>query len=88
MKFFTPVADWRQCRRWYCMHTQSIGFVFTAVASAAALTGAAAPWFSVLDFGIAMAIAAGIFAAGLIGRLVAQKPRAQHPPHAGDANGQ
>ena len=75
MKFFTPVADWKQCRRWYCMHTQSIGLVFSAVASALALTGAVAPWFSVLDFGIAMGIAAVIFAAGLVGRLLDQPPR-------------
>ena len=67
------------------MHTQSIGFVFTAVASAGALAGAAAPWFNVFDFGIAMGIAAAIFAAGLIGRLVNQKPRASQ---AGDADGQ
>lgn len=80
MKIFTPVADWRECRRWYCMHTQSIGFVFTAIASAAALTGAAAPWFSVLDFGIAMLITSAIFAAGLIGRLMYQKPRASDAP--------
>lgn len=76
MKLFTPVPDWKQCRRWYCMHTQFIGFVLTAMASAAALTGAAAPWFNVLDFGIAFGIAAAIFAAGLIGRLMYQKPRA------------
>lgn len=62
------------------MHTQSIGFVFTAVASAAALAGAAAPWFGVLDFGIALAIASVIFAAGLIGRLVDQSPPSTKPP--------
>lgn len=76
MKLPRPVADWRECRRWYCVHTQAIGCVFTAVAASLALTGAAAPWFSVFDFGIAFGIAAAIFLAGLIGRLLYQKPRA------------
>lgn len=74
MKWFTPVPDWRECRHWYSMHTQAIGLVFSAVASAAALAGAAAPWFTVFDFGIAMAITAIIFAAGLIARLIKQRP--------------
>lgn len=86
MHIFTPVADWRECRRWYCMHTQTVGFVFTSIASAAALAGAAAPWFTVFDFGIAFAIAAVIFAAGLIGRLVDQKPRDLRAAPPGDAH--
>lgn len=65
MKFFTPVVDCADAVDG--MHTQSIGFIFMSAASAAALTGAAASWFSVLDFDTAMGFAAAIFAAGLIG---------------------
>lgn len=66
------VSDWRRCHRWYCMHTQAVGCVFSAVAGSLALAGAGAPWFGVFGLGIALAITAVIFATGLVGRLLDQ----------------
>ena len=67
------IDDWRKAWRFHSMRASAIGFVLTSFAASLALAGGAAAWITVLDLSIVLGLAAIIFLASMIGRLIAQK---------------
>lgn len=67
------VENWKECWRWYSMHTSFIGFIFTTAASSIVMSGAAVTWFGMFDVGVVLMIASAIFVANMIGRLIIQR---------------
>lgn len=66
------IADWRKSWRYHSMRASAIGLVLTSLAASLALAGSAAAWVTVLDMGYVLLIAAIIFLASMVGRIVSQ----------------
>ena len=66
------IDDWRKAWRFHSMRASAIGFVLTSFAASLALAGGAAAWVTVLDMGYVLLLAAVIFLASMIGRLISQ----------------
>ena len=66
------IADWRKAWRFHSMRASAIGFALTSFAASLALAGGAAAWVTVLDMGYVLLLAAVIFLASMIGRLISQ----------------
>lgn len=73
----TAKSSWR----WCVSHT---GVVLTAIAASLALAGGAAAWLNVFGDGVVLWIAAAIFGASLVGRLVSAR-RAAKPDDTDEA---
>lgn len=69
------VNDWRRAWKWHSMRWNAAGFVLTSIAASLALAGSAAAWSMRFDDHIVLAIAALIFLASMIGRLISQEPK-------------
>lgn len=67
------IDDWRKAWRFHSMRASAIGFILTSFAASLALAGGAAAWVTVLDMGIVLWLAAIIFLASMIGRIIAQQ---------------
>lgn len=67
------IDDWRRAWRFHSMRASAIGFILTSFAASLALAGGAAAWVTVLDLSIVLWLAAIIFIASMIGRIIAQQ---------------
>lgn len=67
------IDDWRKAWRFHSMRASAIGFALTSFAASLALAGGAAAWITVLDLSIVLWLAAIIFLASMIGRIIAQQ---------------
>lgn len=67
------IDDWRKAWRFHSMRASAIGFILTSFAASLALAGGAAAWVTVLDMSIVLWLAAIIFLASMIGRIIAQQ---------------
>lgn len=77
MKLPSLVPNWRQAHLWHSMRGMSLGAILTTVAGSVALAGSATQWLTVTSLGIVLLIAAGIFLASMVGRLLSQSGKDQ-----------
>lgn len=66
------IDDWRKAWRFHSMRASAAGLILTSLGASLALAGGAAAWVTVLDMGYVLLLAAVIFLASMIGRLISQ----------------
>lgn len=66
------IPDWRKAWRWHSVRWSALGFVLTSIAGSLALAGGAAAWAIIYSDGAVLWLAAGIFLASMIGRIISQ----------------
>lgn len=67
------VQNWKRAWRWYSIRWSAAGFVLTSLAASLALAGGAAAWSMLYDETVVLVLAALIFAASMVGRLIQQE---------------
>lgn len=71
------VADWKRACRWHSMRWSAAGFLLTSTAASLAMAGGAAAWSVVYSDKVVMVLAAAIFLASMIGRVISQSDDGQ-----------